>query len=255
MAVTAGTISLVQRTASTVKLAVTAATLGTGPYTYQWYRSQTTGFSPGGGNIIAGATALTLSDSGLIPNSTYFYKNVVTDTGDSNVTATAAQLAVVTLAPSPNINQFAQSPLLGMLDLRLDYDTISAQVDSTQATPLYAGMAVKVVNNGGGVPKVVSCAADADNVFGFINYNIKNQIFLAGDALEISQAGNVMWMYASAAIVRGARVALNTASPGTVKPLAGSGGADIVGWAVDQATAYGQLIRVRVLAPSFLKDA
>src|SRR6185312_7824244 len=82
---------------TTASLTCAAATGGVGPYTYQYYKSTTTGFSPGAGNIISGATALTLSDSGLIPNTTYYYKVVVTDTGNSNATATSAQLAVVTL--------------------------------------------------------------------------------------------------------------------------------------------------------------
>lgn len=253
MSLTAGAISLVSKTSTTASLVATAASGGTGPYTQQWYRSTTTGFSPSGGNILSGKTALTLNDSGLIPNTTYYYKVVYTDTGDSNTTVTATQLAVVTSAPSQSPNSFTQSPLLGMIDMRFDYDTISAQIDASETGTLYAGSPVKMYDSAGGVPKVVKCAANSDEVLGFINYDIKSQSFVAGSAVEISMAGNVIFLYATAAIARGARVALDVANNG-VAPLAGSGGADIVGWALDKAVAMGDLIRVVVLTPSFAKD-
>src|SRR5689334_17580008 len=139
MTLTAGTLSQVSVGSTTASLAATAATGGTGPYTYQWYRSTTTGFTPGGGNIISGATALTLSDSGLIPGTQYYYKVVATDTGDSNTTVTYTQLAVTTAGPALSQNQFAQTPLLGQIDLRFPYNSVSVQVDSSQSTPLVFG--------------------------------------------------------------------------------------------------------------------
>lgn len=254
MSLTAGAISLVSKTQNQAVLSATAATGGTGPYTYQWYMSTVTGFTPGGGNIIAGATTLALTKTGLIPNTTYYFKVVATDTGNSNVTVEYVQLAVVTSVPSQNINSFAQSPQLGMIDMRFDYDTISVMIDASQATSLYAGAAVKIVDSADGVPKVVGCAANSDDVFGFINYDIKTVAFVAGSAAEISQSGNVIYLYATGAIARGARVCLDLTTNGGVKALSGSGGEDIVGWALDKAAAAGALIRIRLLNPSFLKD-
>ncbi len=80
---------------------VVAASGGTPPYTYQWYRSTTPGFTPGGGNIVVGAVSLTLNDTGLTPGTTYYYKNIVTDstlaTSTSNQTsASPANLAAGT---------------------------------------------------------------------------------------------------------------------------------------------------------------
>jgi hypothetical protein len=43
--------------ASGVTLVAPAASGGTAPYTYQWYSSTTFGFTPGAGNIVAGATS------------------------------------------------------------------------------------------------------------------------------------------------------------------------------------------------------
>lgn len=254
MSVTAGALSQVSVSDTTANLLSAAATAGTGPYTYQWYKSTTTGFSPGGGNIVSGATALSQAFTGLIPGTLYYFKVVATDTGASNATSTSSQLAVTTSAPQQNVNAFAQSPQLGMIDLRFDGNTVSVQIDTSQATALYAGAAVKIVDSADGVPKVIGCSAAADEVLGFINYNIKNKTFVAGDAAEISMAGNVIYLYATAAIARGIQVVLDLTTNGGVGPVSGSGGEDIVGWAYDKASAAGQLIRVFLKTPSFLKD-
>jgi hypothetical protein len=253
MTLTAGTISLVSVASNSSKLSATAATGGTGPYTYQWYHSTTTGFTVGAGNIISGATSLTLSDSSLIPNTIYYYKVVATDTGNSNATVEYTQLAVTTAATQLSQNQFAQAPVVGQVDLPYSYNTKSVEIDASQATALYQGSAVKMYDSAGGVPKVVGCSAAADDCIGFINYDIKNVSYVAGQMAEISQAGNVIWLYAVAAIARGAQVQLDVVSPGSVKTKTGSSGADIVGWALDKASASGDLIRVQLTSPTFTK--
>lgn len=255
MAVTAGALSQVSVGPTSAILASEAASGGTGPYTYQWYRSQTSGFTPGGGNIISGATSLTLSQSGLIPNTTYFYKVIATDTGDSNATDTSDELTLVTSVPALNPNQFAQSEFLGVIDMRFPYNTVSVQIDASQATPLYAGSAVKMVDSAGGVPKVIGCSADSDEVLGFINYDIKTQAFVAGSGAEISMGGNVIYLYSTAAIARGAKVVLTLTTNGGVGPTTGSSGKCIVGWAYDKASAAGELIRVFLKTPYFGLDS
>jgi hypothetical protein len=93
--VTPGTISITSGPSKTaVGLSVTAATGGTGTITRQWYRSTTSGFTPGAGNILSGATNLTLSETGLTPGTTYYYKVVHTDS--VGTTATTAQQTVTT---------------------------------------------------------------------------------------------------------------------------------------------------------------
>jgi len=249
MSLTAGTVTVNSFTSTTASLTATAATGGTAPVTYQWYRSTTSGFSPGGGNILTGQTALTLSDTGLIPNTTYYYKLQATDA--SPTTVTYSQASVVTLAPVLNPNQFSQTPYVGMLDLRFNYDTVSAQIDVSQATALYAGAAVKLVDSADGAPKVIGCAADSDEVFGFINFDIKTIQYVAGSVCELSISGNVIYLYATGAISRGAQVTLDIRTMGGVSQLVGSSGANIVGFAYDKATAAGQLIRVKLNTPSF----
>lgn len=251
MSVTAGALSQVSVGSNDAKVQSAAATAGTGPYTYQWYRSTTTGFSPSGGNIITGATDLLLNDSGLIPNTPYFYKVVATDTGAGNATSTSSQLAVTTTAQQLSQNQFAQSMVLGVVDLRLAYNTVSVMIDVSQATAVYPGQALKLVDSAGGVPKVVACIANTDQVYGFLNFDIKTVAFLAGMPAEMSMAGNAIFLYATGAIARGAQVSLDVTSPGSVRSAAGNTGDRIVGWAYDKAEAAGALIRVVLGTPSF----
>lgn len=255
MTLVAGTLSLVAVGGNYAQVSSTPAVGGVGPYTYQWYRSTSTGFSPGGGNIIPGATSLTLTDTGLISSTTYFYKLVSTDTGNSNDTITSSQLSATTTAPTLNPNQFAMDPTLGMIDLRFPYNSVSCLVDISQATALYAGSAVKMVDSAGGVPKVVGVTAQSDEVLGFINFDIKTVAFNAGSPCEISMAGNVVFLYAAEPIPRGAQVVVGdlTVHPkgNTVAAALGETGDNIVGWAYDKATAPGELIRVFLKTPSF----
>jgi hypothetical protein len=249
MSLTAGVITLVSSQQSQVQLSATAASGGSGPYTQQWYKSTTTGFSPAGGNLITGATALTLTDTAVVPGTTYYYKVVYTDTGNSNITVTATQLAVTTPLPTQNPNAFSQSVQVGMIDLMTEPNTVSVVIDSTESATLYPGMPVKLVDGTSKIPTVLACTADTDEVYGFINYNVKNRSFVAGDSCEISMAGNVMYLYASSAIARGAEVCVTVAARSSVGPSLST--SNVVGWAVDKATAQGQLIRVYLKTPSF----
>lgn len=253
MSVTAGALSQVSVTDTKANLLSAAASGGTGSYTYQWYRSTTTGFSPGGGSLISGATSLALADSGLIPNTAYFYVVVATDTGAGNATSNSSQLAVTTAAQSLSPNQFAQNALCGQIDMRFPYNTVSVQIDVSQVGSLYPGAAVKMVDSAGGIPKVIGCAADSDEVMGFINFDVKTVQFVAGSLAEISMAGNVIYLFATGAIGRGVLVSLDLTTMGGVRAAAGNTGDDIVGWAFDKAAAAGSLIRVFLKTPSFLK--
>ncbi len=250
MAITAGTISVLFQGPTSAKLQATAATAGTGPYTYQWYRSTTNGFTPGGGTLLAGKTALLLEDTGLIPNTTYYYKLVATDTGAGNATVTYPQATVVTSSAALTMNSFQQTVIAGMVDLHLSPNTVSVQFDTTQSTKVYFGQAVKLVDSIGGIPKVVACSADSDEVLGFVNYDAKTQYFEANSLAEISMKGNVMYMYALGPIGRGKQVQYS-ATPNGVTEAVGSSGKALVGWAYDKATASGQLFRVYIETPSF----
>ena len=256
MSLTAGVLSQVAVSANSVSVSSTAASGGTGPYTEAWYISTTSGFTPGSGNIVSGASGLSATISGLIPNTQYYVKVVYTDTGNSNATVTASQLAIATTAPVLNPNQFAQSQYLGTIDLRFDYDTVSAQIDVSQATPLYAGAPVKLVpySSPNAAPKVVGITAITDEVFGFINFDIKTVQYVAGSLCELSLSGNVMYLYSTGAITQGSQVIPSISTMGGVAQVTGSSAGNIVGFAYDGASAAGQLIRIKLATPSFSFD-
>jgi hypothetical protein len=149
---------------------------------------------------------------------------------------------------SLNINQFAQTTVLGQLDLEFHGSVISGAVASGQATPLIAGQPVKVENSVGGAPKVLALAAATDPVHAFVVRNLKDQNFPALARLELAMDNSVMYMVASAAIARFGNVEIDFATPGNVNP---SGGVNpVVGFALDEAVNVGDLIRVYIRVPS-----
>jgi len=100
-AVAAGTAFSTGHTNTTADLSCDAATHGTPGYTYQWYRSGSTGFTPGAGNILSGKTSLTLADTGLEASTDYYYKLVATDAAAA--TSTSNEVHVVTDATPPKL--------------------------------------------------------------------------------------------------------------------------------------------------------
>lgn len=146
-----------------------------------------------------------------------------------------------------NINQFTQSPVKGQLDLRFNASTVSGSIDTTSNGGLIAGQPVKMIDSAGGAPKFVECGADTDDVYGFINYNGKNSTFEVGDAVEVSALmGNFMYMEASAAIARNAKVMIVVSGS---KVATATSGKTIVGRAYDKAASSGDLIRVTINLP------
>lgn len=148
-----------------------------------------------------------------------------------------------------NQNQFAQSPVQGMVALRAPAKLISCQVDSSEAGSLVAGQFVKLVDSAGGLPKVIAVAANTDVSFGPIAYNIKNATYKAGDTVEVMVGfDDVMWMTASAAIARGALLMPVVAGS---KVVTATTAKPIIGWALDKAAADGDLIRVVSATPAY----
>jgi hypothetical protein len=243
--------SQVSVSSNSVVVSTTAATGGSGAITYQWYISTGgSGFSPASGSSVSGATGQTNQVLGsLIPNTNYWSKVVATDS--TSATGVSAALALTTTPVQLSQNQFALSQIVGMVDLPYNYDTIACQVDASIGSGLiYQGQAVKIVaNNVGGVPRVVACSAKADNCFGFVNFDVKSVSFGIGQMLEVSTAGNVIWLYATGAISQGAQVCLDTTASGAVQATGNS--ATVVGYAIDGAVGAGSIIRVKLSTPSF----
>lgn len=249
MALGVGPITLVNKDANSAALSCAAGAGGVGPYTYQWYMSTTQGFTPGGGNILTGETALLLSKTGLLPQTTYYFVVRVTDVGDGNATEDSAEFTLTTSSLLPGPNQFKQTTYIGILDQRLNFNSIPCRVSSSESADLVPGQPVKLEDTAGGVPVVTAVDAEDDAVYGFVNYNIKNDGFGADENLEVSIKGNVMFLQATEAIARGAEVQLDIATVGGVKTAQDTGDT-IVGWAFDKAAA-GQILRVYIETPSF----
>lgn len=147
-----------------------------------------------------------------------------------------------------NQNQFSISPVQGMMDLT-PAKVVSALVGSGSAGSLVAGQAVKIVDTAGKIPVVVECAADSDLVFGFITYNVKNSTYSGGDVCEISTGfDDVMYMTAGAAFAPLTQLMVVIASK---KMIAATSGKPISAYALDKATADGDIVRCVVTCPAF----
>lgn len=151
-----------------------------------------------------------------------------------------------------NMNEFNMQVVKGLIDLRNGGGApVSCQADATSGT-LVPGQAVKLVpSNNRGIPRVVACTVDTDDVFGFVVYDVKSSSFIAGDRLEVLPMRNgVMYMEANAALPQGSEVALFITGQ---KVIVATSTDRIVGRAIDGASASGKLIRVQVDLPGTIK--
>lgn len=150
------------------------------------------------------------------------------------------------------LNQFSQTPVQGDLDLEISTGSgsvFSAVVNSTQATAIVAGQALKWATTTflGGPPQVLAAAA-GDQICGFAVRNLKDASVPANNRLEMAGEDCAMWLTANAAISRGQAVEIVAATPGLVNPSAGI--LPVIGYALDTALNNGDLIRVILRVPT-----
>lgn len=149
-----------------------------------------------------------------------------------------------------NMNLFSPIPMIGALDMIPSPDVVTAQILPASAlTSMQQGDAVKLVAGSSGAILVDKQTGPTDAaVFGVVPYNTRKNLYKAGDIVEVARKGSYMYMQASAAIARGARVAI-TAGTTTTDPLVttdATTGHFTVGIAIDVAAALGDLIRVSI---------
>ena len=145
-----------------------------------------------------------------------------------------------------NQNQFAQTPVLGQVDLAVSPNTQSVRINpDSVSTNIVAGQAVKLITGASGITLVDVPTSITDGpIWGVIAYSPRKNTYAAGDVVTVACQGDVIYLQTSAAVSRGTKVATTVAGP-TVATNAVSTN-QITGIAIDQASASGQLIRVQV---------
>lgn len=146
------------------------------------------------------------------------------------------------------MNAFAPTgELKGRLDLQANIDSLSCIIDSTQNTAIKAGTPVKVVTTSAKLPHIVA-AASGDLILGFLRQSPRKDSFVAGDVVEVSYGGDVMYLEADAAIDAGSPVNVSDFTDYAVA-APGSTTGSTIGFALEKATAAGQLVRVLLRTP------
>lgn len=148
-----------------------------------------------------------------------------------------------------NINQFAQVPIRGQLDLQITKSgVISGVISANQMSSLKAGDAVKLdaTVTVGNLPQFVA-AAVGDVAIGYLASSVKQDTFVALDACEVvGLYGPVMWLSADVTILAGAVV--DQKANGNMEPHGTTPGSTARAIALDPGVA-GQLSRFILTAP------
>jgi len=153
------------------------------------------------------------------------------------------------------MNAFTQAPILGQVSFVPSPNVVTAQINpASSATSIQVGDVVKLVAGASSTVLVDKCSGPTDGpVFGVIPYNERKNVYAAGDLIEVAQIETYVYLKASAAVARGAKVT-TTASTTSADPLVTTVSVPstqyVTGIAVDTAASADGLIRVRV-SPSF----
>lgn len=148
-------------------------------------------------------------------------------------------------------NQFKQTNTVGVLDLTTNPNpfVMSVRLDPAITGDVIPGEGVILTDLGAsdsiGIPIIAQRSADADAIEGVVIYDTKSATKTGNDIVTVAKKNAVIFMEASAAILRGAKVALVLASPGQVVTQTTEA---LFGKALDKAAATGDLIRVEVLS-------
>ncbi len=146
------------------------------------------------------------------------------------------------------VNQFELGKEKGQLDMKFGQNVIQVRAN----VALTAGQAVKIVDVAGGIPNV-DAAGDTDEVFGFVTYDLKKNTVASGEVCAIALKESVMYMTAGAAFAPMTELMHVLA---TLKVITATGVTKCIsGWALDKASADGDVVRVYITSPSFKKPA
>ena len=149
-----------------------------------------------------------------------------------------------------NQNQFAQTALLGQVSMIPTPDIVSALFSPSSSAVLQNGSAVKLITgvSPGIMVDAVSGPTDGP-VFGTVIYNMRKNLYSAGDIVEVACGGSYIQLETSAAVARGAKVTSTAATAGndpTIATVSTASTQYVTGVAVDSSTGSGQLVRVKI---------
>ena len=148
------------------------------------------------------------------------------------------------------MNALTNAPILGGVDMIPTPDVVSAQIISTSsATAIQNGSAVKLITGTSGSILIDVCSGPTDGpVFGVIPYNERKNLYSPNDLCEVACGGSYVYLLSSAAVTRGTKVS-TTAATTSADPTVATDNTSahyITGIAADEATASGQLIRIKI---------
>lgn len=142
------------------------------------------------------------------------------------------------------MNVFAPTEeIKGRKVLPANTESFSGMIDASVVGNVVPGTPMKIVATSAKLPHFAPATAE-DKIIGFLEWNVIRSAYVAGTPCQVSPDTNVMYMEASGAINAGANVAMDSFSNITIK-AAGNNDA-VIGYALEAATAAGQLIRVKI---------
>lgn len=145
---------------------------------------------------------------------------------------------------SYQMNVFAPTEeIKGRKVLPANTESFSGIIDASVSGSVAPGAPVKIVSTSDKLPHFAPATAE-DKIIGFLEWNVIRSGYVAGTPCQVSPDTNVMYMEASGAINAGVNVAMDSFSNITIK-AAGDKDA-VIGYALEAATAAGQLIRVKI---------
>lgn len=239
---------------SSESLSWVAAAGGTGPYSYVIYRSTTSGFMPGAGNQVGtvGIGILNYTDTGLFPNTQYYYVVQSVDTGNANAMANSAQSSVLTAPYFQPMNQFQMEPFLATLDQAYNYNTKSYVIDPSVTGLVYPGSAVKRTqpSTTNGIRFCTPCTSVNDPCIGFIIYSYKDPYFTGNSTVHLAQEGDVIRLFCTVTgnLTTQPYGELDLSTVGGVKPGTDGGNTVVVEF-LDPPVA-GTIVRCQVKVPN-----
>lgn len=145
-----------------------------------------------------------------------------------------------------NMNQFAQTPMVGSVDLTVFPNLVACRINPAyvlSTSPLVAGQWFKLVDVAGEMP-MVEPAAVTDTAYGVAIHDLKRDAYVVGDVITLACEGSVVFLESSAAIAAGAKVQ-NTPTGPNVQTLTSLATNAMVGVNLTKNAAAG-IVRVQV---------